>query len=42
MVPETGQPHRDLEAFIVTELNYELAESILDYVRYLIELDRKK
>ena len=37
-----GTPHRAFEAFIQTELNYLLAESILDYTRYLIELDSKK
>jgi len=37
-----GTPHRGLEAFIPNELNFELAESILDYTRYLIMLDKKK
>lgn len=37
-----GTPHRGLEAFIQTELNFELAASILDYTQYLIVLDSKK
>jgi hypothetical protein len=35
-------PHKGLEAFIQTELNFELAASILDYTQYLIVLDSKK
>ena len=39
---ESGTPHRGLEAFIEMNLNFEIAESILDYTRYLIILDKKK
>jgi hypothetical protein len=39
---ESGTPHRGLETFIETELNFSIAESILDYTRYLISLEKKK
>ena len=42
LLPDTRQPHRGLELFLQTELNFELAESILDYTRYLNEIDKKK
>lgn len=37
-----GKQHPGLLAFLTQDLNFELAESIFDYTRYLIVLDRKK
>lgn len=39
---DTRQPHKGLEMFLQTDLNFELAESILDYTRYLNSIDKKK
>ena len=40
--PVTRQPHKGLEMFLQSDLNFELAESILDYTRYLNSIDKKK
>lgn len=37
-----GKQHPGLLAFLTQDLNFELAESIFEYVRYLIVLDKKK
>ena len=42
LLPDTRQPHKGLEMFLQTDLNFELAESILEYTRYLNEIDKKK
>ncbi|MFM7850365.1 MAG: hypothetical protein ACKO96_00255, partial [Flammeovirgaceae bacterium] len=42
LLPDTNQPHKGLEMFLQSDLNFELAESILDYTRYLNSIDKKK
>ena len=42
LLPDTRQPHKGLEMFLQSDLNFELAESILDYTRYLNSIDKKK
>lgn len=37
-----GTQHKGLLIFLTTDLNFQIAESILDYTKFLIELDKKK